>query len=465
VVPAKQADQSELIRFVRLMEEHGVSGFRLTSDYTLSGINLKAGDIVYPLAQPFRAFVKEVMEKQEFPVRHYTPGGDVIRPYDVTSWSLPLHRGFISYEITLRDVEFESALKPLEGNYNPLQKNFRLPAIFPATNNGSHMAAIIALNEGLSVSRLDQETKAGDRSYGKGSFVVQGKDEALLNRIVQETFTEPGYVTDPGKLSMTGLVMPGIALVETYFSDMDAGWTRYLFDTYKLPYAVIHPDEFEKTDLAGEYDIIIFPGSSKAMLMNGKPGSDGGAYMGNYHPDYQKGMGKKGFEKLLLFINNGGRVISWGQSTDLFAGMLEITDGETTEEFVLPFSNTGDQARRDGLSIPGSLVRMQLKQDHPLTYGMPAETGVFYRGNPLFSTSIPRFDMDRRVIGAFPEKNILLSGYCEKEELLSGKPAMIWIKKGKGELILYAFNPQFRASTQATYKLLFNAVFLPPADL
>jgi len=71
----------------------------------------------------------------------------------------------------------------------------------------------------------------------------------------------------------------------------------------------------------------------------------------------------------------------------------------------------------------------------------------------------PRFDMDRRVIGAFPEKEILVSGYCEKEEKLSEKPAMIWLKKGKGELILYAFNPQFRASTQGTYKLLFNALF------
>ena len=102
---------------------------------------------------------------------------------------------------------------------------------------------------------------------------------------------------------------------------------------------------------------------------------------------------------------------------------------------------------------------MKLKNDHPLTLGMQAETNIFYRGNPLFSTSIPRFDMDRRVIGAFPEKEILVSGYCEKEEKLSEKPAMIWIKKGKGELILYAFNPQFRASTQATYKLLFNALF------
>ncbi|MCK7538287.1 MAG: hypothetical protein MZV63_48695 [Marinilabiliales bacterium] len=117
--------------------------------------------------------------------------------------------------------------------------------------------------------------------------------------------------------------------METYFSDMDAGWTRYLFDTYHLPYTILHPGEFAETDLGGEFDIIILPGTQKNLLMTGKPGTDGGAYMSNYHPDYQKGMGKKGLEKLLLFINNGGTVLSWGQSTDLFTGLLEITDGDS----------------------------------------------------------------------------------------------------------------------------------------
>jgi hypothetical protein len=175
-------------------------------------------------------------------------------------------------------------------------------------------------------------------------------------------------------------------------------------------------------------------------------------------------MGKKGLEKLLIFINNGGKVISWGQSTDLFAGMLEITDSLKKEEFVLPFTNVAEQAQKDGLIIPGSWVRMTVKQDHPLTYGMPAETGIFYRGQPLWTTSVPRFDMDRRVIGVFPDDNLIISGFGEKEEKIADKAAMLWLKKGKGQLILYAFNPQFRASTPATYKLLFNALFLPPAE-
>ena len=103
---------------------------------------------------------------------------------------------------------------------------------------------------------------------------------------------------------------------------------------------------------------------------------------------------------------------------------------------------------------------MELKEGHPLTYGMPSETGIFYRGNPVFKTSAPGFDMDRRVIGKFPEKDILLSGYIEKEELLKEKSCMVWLRKGKGQLVLFAFNPQFRASTAANYKLLFNALLI-----
>lgn len=460
VVPQKQTDQSELISLVELMKEHGIDTYQLTEDHTLGETNLKTGDIVYPMTQSFRPFIKEVMEKQEFPVRHFTPGGEIIRPYDVTSWSLPLHRGLVSHEIKIRDTDFEAKLKPLEGVYDPLFEEYKLPAIFPVTSNGSFKAAFIALQNGLKVSRLNLETKIDGKTYGKGSFIIQGDDAELLNSIVKEAHTEPGFIEEPGTLEMTPVSMPRIALVETYFHDMDAGWTRYLFDTYKLPFTVLHPDEFEKTDFEKNYDIVIFPGTGKNYLMNGKPGSEDNPSMSSYHPDYQKGMGKKGRNKLMSFVNGGGKVISWGQSTDLFTGMLEITlDKEEKEEFMLPFSNIADQARKNGLLVPGALVRMKLKQYHPLTLGMPEEVGVFYRGNPLFNTRVPLFDMDRRVIGVFPKKEILMSGYAEKEELLSEKPAMIWLKKGKGELILYSFNPQFRASTPATYKLLFNALF------
>ena len=68
--------------------------------------------------------------------------------------------------------------------------------------------------------------------------------------------------------------------------------------------------------------------------------------------------------------------------------------------------------------------------------------------------------MDRRVIGKFPEKNILLSGYCEKQETVGDKTNLVWLRKGKGQIILFGFSPLFRASTQVAYKLLFNALLM-----
>ncbi|MEJ2629527.1 MAG: hypothetical protein P8078_13365 [bacterium] len=92
---------------------------------------------------------------------------------------------------------------------------------------------------------------------------------------------------------------------------------------------------------------------------------------------------------------------------------------------------------------------------------MKNEEGVFFRGRPVLETSVPQWDMDRRVIAIFPERDILLSGYCKNEKLLAEKSALVWLKKGKGQLVLFTFNPQFRGSTQGCFKLLFNAVLLP----
>ena len=142
-------------------------------------------------------------------------------------------------------------------------------------------------------------------------------------------------------------------------------------------------------------------------------------------------------------------------------GPLSIKiDDKNTEDFQLPVENIGASLQKDKLYCPGSLLKVELLKNHPLTLGMQKEAGVFYRGKPVFATSIPYFDMDRRVIAKFPEKDILMSGYAENVDKLADKSVMVWLKKGKGEIVLMGFNPQFRASTQGTFKLLFNAILL-----
>jgi len=186
--------------------------------------------------------------------------------------------------------------------------------------------------------------------------------------------------------------------------------------------------------------------------------------MGSYHPDYVKGIGKEGMKKVMEFSRTGGIILAWGRSSTLFQGMLSFETKEGKEEFSLPFQDQSSALAAKGLYVPGSLVKLVLKDSHPLTLGLPDEIGVFSRGRPVFTTSVPRFDLDRRVVGTFPEKDVVMSGYGDKAELMGAKAAMIWMRKGKGQFVFYGFQPQFRASTQASFKLVFNAVLLEKRD-
>jgi len=457
IMPQKQHDSSELVALVNLLFEHGVRVYRLKASMTIDARMNKAGDVVVPLAQPFRAFIKEVMEKQVYPVRHYTPGGEIIKPYDIASWSLPLHKGVHAEEINISDQNISENLIPAA---EPFMMKDPVPAdhqvvLFSANENQSFRVAFQAMKKGIEVSRLSS-------SFGTiptGSFMVESASE--IDELLKQCSVSPVYLEKVPDVQMIKLKMPRIALVESYFHDMDAGWTRFIFDTYGIAYKVVRPGEFEQTDFAKNFDIIIFPDENKNILMEGKWKSENDYYISSYPPEYTKGIGKKGMQQLLKFVEQGGHVISWGSSTSLFDGTLELEVAkDKTESFQLPFNDISEKLAKEGLYCPGSLIRISLQKDHPLTYGMPGEIGVFFRGRPVYETSIPRFDMDRRVLARFPDTDILMSGYCENQEKLAGKVAMVWLKKGKGELVLYGFSPQFRASTPVAYKLLFNAILL-----
>lgn len=465
VFPEKQHDPGELVNLVALLKEHGVAVYRLQEDHSLEGHAFKSGDIVVPLAQPYRPFIKEVLEAQEYPVRHYTPGGEIIKPYDITTWSLPLHRNVRSFEIETRCKDFEAKIEKIEGDFNLLDSapEKYWAALFSVKMNYSYKAAFTAMKRGLKVDRLTTSIKIKDVLYPKGSFVIynKGTAEDALSEIVEQMGVQPGYLVEKENIKVNQFIVPRIALIETYTHDMDAGWTRFVFDSYNIPFTVIHPQEINDKDLEDELDVIVFPDASKSLLMKGKYSRDGKEYVSRYPPEYAKGMGKEGLKKVLEFVDKGGVVVSWGQSTALFEGIMEIGEKENKEEFQLPFRDVSSDLRKSGLYVAGALIRVQLKDDHPLTLGMPDEIGIFYRGKPAFTTSLPGFDTDRRIIASFPEKDLLLSGYSEKEKLLGRKAAMVWLKKGKGQLVIFAFNPQFRASTQSAYKLLFNSILLP----
>ena len=461
ILPKEQHDPGELIALLQLLNRHGVKLYRLNQEAVVEGRVFNTGDYVIPLAQPIRPFIKEVMESQEYPVRRYTPGGEIIEPYDITSWSLPLHRGITSYEISEETPGLTDKLSVIQpGAITPEQRSETGTfLVFSANYNESYSAAFKAMAKGMDVSRSREDIEAEGEILPAGSFLVRvsNRNRQDIQQILETMVTAPVSLQEQPE-GFTALRLPRIALVETWQHDMDAGWARYLFDTYGIPYTVVRPAEMKDLELQEKFDVIIFADSGKDQLMQGTSQRGEQYYIPFYPREYVKGMGKEGWQNVLGFIQEGGKVLSWGRSVDLFTGLMEPK--EPLESFRLPVSNTAQGMERQGLSIPGSLLQIRLLPDHPLTLGMPETIGVFHRSNVILQTTVPTFDMDRRVIGAFPEDDILMSGYAEKIELIEKNPAMVWLRKGSGQIVLYSFTPNFRGSTPVANKLIFNALLL-----
>jgi hypothetical protein len=468
VLPLSQSDPGALPALVDLLVEHGVEVRRLSAAAEAGGRLFEAGDIVVPMSQPYRPFIKEVMERQSYPVRHYTPDGEIIKPYDVATWSLPLNRGLSCFEIDHRSAALEESLEPVQAgelSTPELASSEGLwGVLLPVEDNRSFGAAFAALGDGLTVERLTEAGRTGARELEAGSFMIHGS-RTRIARVIEASEAGAIPLESRPELATRKLEMPRIGLVETYLHDMDAGWTRFLFDSFSVPYIVVRPGEFEGTDLAAAFDVLVFPNASKEMLTEARR-----SYRGRYRPtylppEYRGTISKKGLGRITDFVEAGGIVVSWRRSTELFLDGLEASaSGGGGEKVELPVRDLGERLSAKGLYVPGSMLQARFIADHPLTRGLPPELAVFSTGKPVLSTSIPIFDMDRRVIATYAEEDQLLSGYAEHEELLAGRPALVWLRKGRGQLVLFGFGPQFRASTSATFKLIFNALLLPEVE-
>ncbi len=462
IILQKQHDPGELINLLKLMERHGVNVFKINEDVVVMGKKYYEGDFIIPLSQPYRPFIKEVMEKQRFPVRRYTPGGEMIRPYDITSWSLPLHRGITSHEINQPQEWLYEKIEIISSASLPeaLDVEENAFVVFNANYNASYKAVFKSLAEGIQVYRIEEKTTVNDIDIPAGSFFLERttRNSNKVNSVLSTLNFKPKLSEVKPSVSYREIKMPRIGLTETNFHDMDAGWLRYLFDTYEIPYSVINPGKFKNTNLTNNFDVIIFPDNNKHVLMQGRIQRGDNIIIPFYHPDYSEGLEKPGWQNVLSFIENGGTVLSWGRSIDLFTGIMEPENGQA---FNFPVNNVSSSLTSRGFSCPGSLLKIHLNTEHPLSYGMPDKLGVFHRDNVVLTTSLPAFNMDRRIIGHFPEKeNILMSGFAKKESLLENRPAIVWMSKGSGQVVLMSFVPNFRGSTPNAYKLIFNTLFL-----
>jgi Zinc carboxypeptidase len=94
VIPAQPARDTAVAAALGILARGQVEVRRASAAFTADGRQFPAGSWIIPMAQPYAAFAKTLLEAQHYPDLHEYPGGPPKRPYDVTAHTLPLLYGF-----------------------------------------------------------------------------------------------------------------------------------------------------------------------------------------------------------------------------------------------------------------------------------------------------------------------------------------------------------------------------------
>ncbi|MEO5902948.1 MAG: M14 metallopeptidase family protein [Gemmatimonadaceae bacterium] len=355
----------------------------------------------------------------------------------------------------------------------------------PARDTAVNFALRILQRGQVEIRRASAVFSANGRAYPAGSYLIStaqpygGFAKTLLeNQHYPDLHEYPGgppkrpydvvahtlpllfgfdvaYLPDPVAISSTPLspvsatpwVANGltnnksrrIAIFANASPSMDEGWTRWVFDQYKIPFTTISARDIRAGNLGARFDAIILPDQQSSAIANGPNGA---------YPDSLKGgVGAAGATALGAFVDDGGTLVAFNDAS-----------GYAIEALSLPVKDELAGLSASDFYAPGSILRVVLDRTSPLTAGYTApEQAVWFEGSPAFSISDPS---RATAVASYPASTVdpLMSGWLLGGKKLAGKAAMVDVKRGKGHVILFGFRPQYRAQTMATYPLLWNAL-------
>ncbi len=228
---------------------------------------------------------------------------------------------------------------------------------------------------------------------------------------------------------------PKIGLYKGFTASMDEGWTRLVLDNFQIPYQSITDRDFRNGRI--NFDAIILPSQSEKQIVDGLKKED-------YPEEFAGGITEKGVENLKKFVESGGTLICFDESCEL-----------VIKRFNLPLKNVLNGLKRSEFYNPGSVVQLEVNTNHPLTRNLRKETAAYFINSSAFEIG----DKSKvKSIAEYAKKDILLSGWVLGEKFLNDKTALAETNYGKGKIVLFAFRPQHRGQTFATFPFIFNAL-------
>ncbi len=238
----------------------------------------------------------------------------------------------------------------------------------------------------------------------------------------------------PKLSSPDGINRTRIGLYQGSAGSMDEGWTRLVFDMHDIKYTSVSDADIRSGNIKA--DVLILPSSSEAAIVNGLNAE-------RYPQEVAGGIGHEGIERLKRFVDGGGRLVCFDDSCGL-----------VIKHFGLPLRNVLDGVKRSEFYNPGSVVKLSVDTADPLAKGLREETAAYFINSSAFEATGDGVN----IIARYAAKDTLLSGWMLGGALIEEKAALAETKFGKGSVVLFAFRPQHRGQTFATFPLLFNAV-------
>jgi murein tripeptide amidase MpaA len=235
---------------------------------------------------------------------------------------------------------------------------------------------------------------------------------------------------------LTGPDAPRVAMYKSWQEPMPEGWQRWVFDKHEMQYDTLHDSDVRRGALQ-DYDVLIFQTQDPQSI-------ERGFREGTVPPGYAGGLGGEGVQAVKNFVEGGGRVVAIETAaefvTELFElGVSGVTEGMPSNEFY----------------IPGSILRLELDPDSEISEGMSSEVSAWYwNSSRAFTVDDPRI----RVAARYGSGDPLLSGWVLGGEHIEGEPAILEADIGEGSVVLFGFQPNYRAQTVATWPLLFNSL-------
>ena len=399
LIPAGLSRDEAVAKLVGTLIEQGVEVYRLDNELHVSyGPQvLQRTNSASEKLGTYRSIVASTTSMQEVPAGSYivfltqpqrknvlalfepqiypnrlTATGEAERPYDVAGWTLPLQLG----------VE---------------------------------APAVLSIREGLNERKL---TLLKDENEVRG-------DLALPLRT-----TEASPIKNPVRQSVR------VGIYKGWIGNMDEGWTRFVFDTFNVPYTSLRDNEMKEGKLNSKYDVVVLPSQRSREIIEGNPNS-------SLPEQYRGGIGETGVSNLKDFATNGGTIICFDTACELLI-----------KQFKLPITNVLDGVKSSDFYCPGSIVSITLDNKNPIAATLPSTLPAYFINSSAFSTT----DQSVRVVARYSRENVLRSGWLLGEDKLRNQIALAEMSFGKGRLILFGFRPQHRGQTWATLALIWNSI-------